>query len=362
MKIGVNARFLVKPFTGIGQYTKNLFAELAQIMPNDEFVLLVPENVDIKLPKNIKVEVLEEKRRGGSGMRKTWWEQVQVPEFLKQEAVDVAFFPYPCNPWPKDFKIKTVVTVHDCIPWTDKRYRLGVLSQMYHKMTKRALKNAAFVLTVSESSKKDIADVCSVDAKVVYDDVSAVYRGKVSDDASSAIMKKYNLEKEKYLLYCGGFDVRKNVAKLISEYEKFADEYSDVSLVLAGGKVLDGYLYDSFDKVESKNGHIVKTGFLQEKELAALYQNCLGFAHLSEKEGFNIPIVEAAASRAPLILSDTLVHREIAGNMAQFVNDDAASAMKNLVTDRDKWADRSAKIAGKFSWKKSAQQVKDMLS
>lgn len=359
MKIGVNGRFLTLPYTGIGQYTVNLFRELAKIMPQDEFIMVVPEELEIDFPKNVRIEVLRERARGGSGMRKTWWEQIQLQEFFKHEKVDVAFFPYPSNPWPKDFYIKTIVTVHDCIPWTDKRYRKGVLSRMYHNMTRRAVKNADLVLTVSKTSKKEIHELCDVESKVVYNDVSDVYRKKASLDA----LKEFHLKEKEYFIYCGGFDVRKNVKKLISEYEKFAEHNENIPLVLAGGKVLDGKIYNSFDELESKFGHIVKTGFLSEEDLATLYQNCLGFVHLSEQEGFNIPLLEAAVGGAPLILSDIPVHREIAGaDGAQFVEDDVASAMHNLLEDREKWSLRAQEIGDRFSWKKSAQRVKDMLS
>lgn len=360
MKIAVNGRFLTKPFTGIGQYTLHLMSELSKQMKKDEFVLFVPEKVSVKFPKNVKVEVLPERKRGGAGMRKTWWEQVQVPEAMKKAGADLAFFPYPANPWPKDFKIRTAVTVHDTIPWTDKRYQRGVLSRFYHRMTKRAVKNADLVMTVSKASKKDIVKVCDVKkskVKVVHNDVDPIYRKKA---AAAKVLKKYKLEKEKYLLYCGGFDVRKNVPELVAAYGEFAEKNKDVKLVLAGGKVLKSDLYGSFDKAKSKAGKIVKTGFLDPKDLAALYQNCLGFVHLSEKEGFNIPVVEAAAGGAPLILSDTKVHREVAGDGAQY--GDTLKAMNNLKREWAKWSKKSKKVAEKFSWKKSAQQVKDMLS
>lgn len=359
MKIGVNGRFLTKPFTGIGQYTLHMVTELAKLMKKDEFVLIVPEKLSLKFPKNVKVKVVPERRRGMAGLRKTWWEQIQVPELFKKENVDWAWFPYPSNPWPRDFKIKTLVTVHDTIPWEDKRYQKGVLSRMYHQRSKKAVKNADLVITVSQASKKAIQRVCGKRSKVIYNDVAPVYRKSV---AAGAVLKKYKLEKEKYFLYCGGFDVRKNVNALIKAYGQFAKKNSDIQLVLAGGKILDGNLYGSFDEVESEFGHIVKTGFLEEKHLAALYQNCLGFVHLSEKEGFNIPVVEAAACASPLILSDIPVHREVAGGGAQFVKNDVAPAMRKLLRGRAGWSKKAKRVAEKFSWKKSAQQLKDMLS
>ena len=139
MKIGVNARLLIKPFTGIGQYTKNMFKELAKIDTEDRYILVVPEKLPESLvrvfPQNVEIVVLPEKRLPGAGARKTWWEQVQLPEYFLKEKVDLAFYTYPSNPWSQDWykkSIKTVVVVHDCVPWMHKNYRKSILSKLYH--------------------------------------------------------------------------------------------------------------------------------------------------------------------------------------------------------------------------------------
>ncbi len=224
MKIAVNALALLKPYTGIGQYTKNLIESLGKIDKRNEYILVVPKKLPkgIKFSKNIKVKVLPEKKFKSAGMRKTWWEQIIVPEFFVKEKVDIAFFPYPSNPWTLDFykkNIKVILTVHDCIPWKHRHYRKGLLSKMYHGQSKRAVKKADLVLTVSKSSKKDIVDICKVPEKkveVIYNDVSKIYKKKVSDSLSKKILEKYNLKKGKYLVYVGGYDKRKNVKFLIN--------------------------------------------------------------------------------------------------------------------------------------------------
>ena len=93
MIIGVNARFLTKPYTGIGQHTHNLFDELAKQNPNDEFILVTPEKPEgyehFDIYKNLEIVVLPEKMIGTAGMKKTYWEQVQVPNFLLKQGAEV---------------------------------------------------------------------------------------------------------------------------------------------------------------------------------------------------------------------------------------------------------------------------------
>lgn len=358
MKIGVNAKFLTKPYTGIGQYTRNLFVNLAKIDKKNLYILVVPEKVDgIKFPKNVSIKILPEIHIGSAGMRKTWWEQVTLPKYFKKENVDVAFFPYPCNPWSKNWqknKIKTVVTVHDCIPWIKKEYRKGLLSKTYHSQTKKAVKNADVVFTVSKASKEDIVKVCGVNNKkvhVVYNDADNVFKKPID--------KKYDLKKHGFFLYVGGYDVRKNVKYLVDEYD------SKLPLVLAGGALFKGKLYSSYHASQKSN--IVKTGFLTEEKLSAMYHNCYAFINLSSYEGFNIPIIEAANCGVPIILSDIPVHREIAGNSALYVDIKKKNSLNSVLEKianpkiREEFSAKSLKLAKKYSWSSSAQEVKDVL-
>jgi len=367
MKIGINGAPLIKPFTGIGQYTKNLIKALAKIDKKNEYIFVVPKKLpkEIKFPKNVRVKVLPEKKFRLAGMRKTWWEQIIVPEFFIKEKVDIAFFPYPSNPWTGDFYrsgIKTILTVHDCIPWKYRHYRKGLLSKMYHGQSKRAVKKADLVLTVSESSKKDIVDVCKVDRKkitVLYNDVSEVYKKMVPENLSRKVLKKFNIKRGKYLVYVGGYDKRKNVKFLINEYLNLN---TDLKLVLVGGKLYKNKLYESFDYIDYEK--IIRTGFLEEEEIAALYKNSFAFIHLSKEEGFNIPIIEAANSGAPLILSKIKVHKEIAGQSAIYVDTDIKNAIKKLTNKklRTSYKSKSKKLAKNYSWEKSAKKLKNMLS
>ncbi len=361
MKIGINGRFLTKPFTGIGQYTFNLVYEMAKANSSNEYLVLVPKKIEQKFPKNVKVKVLAEKNLKMSGAKKTWWEQIQVPEILKDEKVDLAWFPYPSNPWTKDWHKngpKTVVSIHDCIPWIDKRYRPGVLSKMYHSQSKKAVKKADLVLTVSEASLNDIVDVCDVPREkieVVYNDAAAAYKKVPNKKYVEKILGRFSLQNSEYFLYVGGYDERKNVKELVAAWKDFGQ----ASMVLVGGKVVEKNLYKSFDVAHG--GGLVKTGFLKDEELNVLYRNAKAFVHLSEKEGFNIPILEAANCGTPMILSNIPVHKEVAENAAIFVEnrDETLVAMRKMLDgkQRVKYCEKSKKLAKKYDWTKYAKIV-----
>lgn len=379
MKIGVNARLLTNPYTGIGQYTYNLLRELAEIDKENEYILVVHKMPEYELVAdfghNVRIHVLPETARGGAGVKKTWWEQAQVPQYFVKEKVDKAFFTYPCNPWnEKWYKngIETIVTVHDCIPWKNKRYRSGVLSKMYHLQTKKNLKKADKIFTVSMYSRDDILEYCNVDKykiSVVYNDAGKEFNKVVSGEVVKEVLDKYELKKGKYFLYCGGFDERKNVSRLVEEFLHYSrEDKAGMKLVLCGNPHFKHKLYENLGKFVSKSGDkIVRTGFVEGEELKALYKGSRAFVHLSKEEGFNIPIVEAANMGAPLVLSDIDVHKEIAGNNALYVDlkvkGDGASAMERMLDDSvyDDYSKRAKELAEKYSWSSTAQKVKEVI-
>lgn len=360
MKIGINGRFLTKPFTGIGQYTLGILKNLSK---ENEYLVVVPENLPRKLMvsfgKNIKVKVLPERRLLTAGLRKTWWEQVQVAEEFVRQKVDKAFFPYPGQPWTGDFylKVPSVVTVHDCIPWMDKRYRRGFLSRLYHLQSKRSLVFAEKIVTVSAQSKKDLMKVCDLAEKkieVIYNGASEVF-----EKPSKVKIEKFGLNKNAYYLYVGGYDVRKNVALMLEEFAAAKAEYP---LALAGGKVVKSNLYKSFDQARG----VVKTGFLSAEELNCLYRNARALINLSEAEGFNLPILEAAKCGLPLVISDISVHREIYGDSAIYVDlkkgGGLQKALKRLNEDEKLWREKAKKVATKYSFEKAARKLEGVLN
>lgn len=376
MKIAVNGRFLIRPFTGIGQYTHYLFQAYALQNPTDQLIMICPQKVDLDLPKNMKVVILPEKKIPGAGLRKTYWEQVQIPNLAKEMDVDILHIPYPANPW-NGFDKPVVVTVHDTIPWTMKDYRKSVSTIIYQNRCLKALKKADLILSVSEASKLDImgtAGFPSASIKVLHNDVAPHFYKKIPEARRKEILKKYKINSQKpFLLYAGGFDERKNVELLVKTYLEDIAPHFNVDLVLAGGKALNQKLYGSFDSLtkETKRpslrlkGEVVWTGFVEEADFPALYQSCLVFINLSKKEGFNLPLLEAAISGAPIIASDLPVHHEVLDKYGLFCPTEDRNCLnqtiRKMITDDSFRQEQKQKLSGvvfPYSWRENARRLR----
>jgi glycosyltransferase involved in cell wall biosynthesis len=371
MKIVINGRGLIKRYTGIAVVTENLTFEMAKAYPDVEFILVLSDKTleypSEVLPKNLKISVLKEFGKKASGFSKVFFEQISFLNFCKKEKADIAFYPYPSNPWIKS-KIFTAVIVHDAIPWK-MNYSNGIFSSLYNRMSKRAVRNADLIFSVSKFSKKDISKYANVSEdliKVVYNDASEEYKKAVDEDFSESVLKKLKIQKEKYFIYAGGYDERKNVKTLVHEFLKFSEKHKDIKLLLVGKNIFSTSLYSSFEDVKGAK-NVKFSGNVSDMELHALYKNALALVHLSKEEGFNLPIVEAGNSDCALILSDIEINREIAGKGGLYVNldksDEAIDYMEKMLDEdfRDNARIQSRNVANQYLWERSALRYMDIL-
>ena len=365
MKIGINARFLVEPYTGIGQYTRSLVQTMAEMEPKNEYILFTPKLVDINLPDNCRqIRVVEKPYRSAS-VRKAHWEHVLVPREMERFEVNIAHFLYPSNPRRK-FPIPTIVTVHDVIPWRLSAYRKKVRSKLYHFNARLALKRADHIITVSEFSKSEIAKYLKIKEKniTVTPLAPPIPEEKVS-------CPSFSLRRD-YLLYVGGYDERKNVPRLMKAYQKHIAPFYAIDLILVGGKnkELDQYVTDKYcNRVAGKflvkpKGYVIFTENLPQSELTCLYQKALALVHVSRYEGFNLALVEAMQAGIPIIASDIPVHYEVTDETALFVDPNNIDAIGNgihqLIHDRalqKELAEKGKERAKDFNWEKTAEET-----
>lgn len=365
MKIAVNARFLAKPFTGIGQYTYFLFKHLAQIAPEREIFLLTPELVDLSFPNNVHQIRVSEKKLPSTSLTQAYWERVLVPREMKNLKVDLAHFPYPSNP-NKWLPFPTVVTLHDVIPWKMKAYRRRWRSKLIHHYNKQALKKADHIITVSDFSKREISKLLKISPK----NISSILLAPPFKDKET-YSSDLSLRRD-YFIYVGGYDERKNIVRLMEAYQKHIAPYYDIDLVMVGGanRGLEPFKANRYlEKVGKRHrlktkGKIVFTDMLDSLDLMSLYQQAKALVNVSLYEGFNLPLLEAMHMKIPVICSDLEVHHEVTADQALFVDskniDSIGLGMHKILHDKKLTAslvEKGFQRAQEFSWQKTAQET-----
>jgi glycosyltransferase involved in cell wall biosynthesis len=241
------------------------------------------------------------------------------------------------------------------------------------RVTKRSIKHASHLLTVSAFTREEVHDVYHVkEEKMTVTPLSAdtsVYR-RMDTQTIESVLRKYRLG-HNFFLFVGRLEKKKNVATLIRAFELFKRNRGigdPFELVLAGEP---GYGYDQIKTYIDRSPQrelIREIGYVADEEVAALMNTATAFCFPSWYEGFGIPNLEAMACGTVLLTSDIPVHHEVAGEAAVFISpkdpDAWAKQMERLVDDpmlMDTFIEKGTMRVSEFSWQRTAKQTWEVL-
>jgi glycosyltransferase involved in cell wall biosynthesis len=225
------------------------------------------------------------------------------------------------------------------------------------------------ILTISESSKKDLVEMFSIPpekVKVTYLGVDPVFypRSKEGEEATE-IRKKYELP-ERYILFVGNLEPRKNITSLIKAFE-LIEARTEADLVIVGRKA---WLYDAIFQTAANSkfcDRIHFTGYVDQTDLPWIYSLATVFVFPSLFEGFGIPNLESMACGTPVISSNISSVPEVVGDAGILVEprniEQIADAMLRVIDDTS--LSHRLSLAGiarakQFSWRRTAQETLDV--
>ncbi|MCI0477700.1 MAG: glycosyltransferase family 4 protein [Anaerolineales bacterium] len=359
MRIAINGFFWNQLTTGSGQYVRALVDALKARTPDNEYIVIEPSAVSGQPSAVVE------------NLAKVWFEQIAFPRACRRERAALAHSPYFGSPlFPA---MRTVVTIHDLIPMILPAYRGSLLIRAYTALAALSAHRADAIIADSECSKRDIAARLKIDAarvRVVYLAADARYRPM--DDAAQieSVRRKYALP-EKYLLYLGGYDQRKNVRVIIESFARAPELYrAGYRLALAGvnlGRGDSEFFPDPrrFARdAELPNDAICYAGWVDEADKPALYAGATVFLYPSLYEGFGLQPLEAMACGTPVICANASSLPEVVGDAAITLSPNDANAWADAirVVLRDPLRCATMRLHGmhqarKFSWTRCAEET-----
>lgn len=353
--------------TGIGKHVLHLLESLAQADQDNEYLLYYPSQPWGSAPRfphcpeqaNFRARPVRFPTRWDVERPRLWW-QWYLPWVLKRDRIDI--FHGPNHFVPRFSRQRTVVTIHDLAYFHMEVHGAGMDGVM-RKWTRKALDWSGAVIALSENTRKDVEQL-GYDPKrihVIYGGGSIVPEEKIAYERVPELRKQMQLP-ERFILFVGALQPRKNVPFLVRAYAKLVEQHGvDHHLVLAGPKGNATEEIEALVKSLGLSDRVHLTGYLDDWQLPLLYKLASAFVLPTRYEGFTLVTLEAMAYGTPVVATESSSIKEGVGDAALLVDVDnveqLAQAIFRVLTDetaRQEMVERGKNRSERFTWERCA--------
>jgi glycosyltransferase involved in cell wall biosynthesis len=367
MHVGIDCRVLMSKSVGVRRYAKRLVEVFSSIDSANEYTLyyhyflrhgvkpLVPAAANFRKRRN---PVPNSIYGGVKHVLPPWSFTGQLDVFHAPAFFFEEYVPRGAPP--------VVITVHDVAYERFPEIQTPRFVDYYRRELGRAVDYADAIITISDSTARDVAELYPQAAgKTVTTHLAADETFFGADAAffgADAAPAPFDFP---YFLFVSTLEPRKNVSFLLEVYARAAAEGNlPHRLVLVG---TPGWLSDPvFETAErlALGDRVVFAGSVAPGALPAYYKNATLFLFPSLYEGFGLPPLEAQAAGLPVVASDTSSLPEVLGDGAVLLPPDDADAWVDAIIGlagdegrRCELAERGRKNARRFSWEKTARET-----
>jgi glycosyltransferase involved in cell wall biosynthesis len=355
---------------GIGTYIRNIINQFARVSDGTEY-LLIGQQSHLQefdpLPENFTL--LEYPADPGS-----FHTHLHLPYLLHQREVDLLHMPWFYA--PAIVPSRLVITIHDLTdiltppPGISATLQAGRLF-----FARRALTRADRILAVSHSSKRDLSrtfDVAESKIDVVYNALDERFLIEPVPDGADRILERHAVT-DPFVLYAGNIKPQKNLPRLIEAFAVAKAElashpkYSGLKLLLIGDSAEEHSDLRRAVLRSRVQGEVRFLGFVPHPVLRVFYARASAFLFPSLYEGFGLPPLEAMAHGTPVLTSSASSLPEVFSQAALLVNPEnvfeIARGIRQILTEdvlRETLVRRGYELVQRYSWERSAEQVRDV--
>jgi len=358
-----------KNYSGVSYYTFNLLKAIFALDKENQYLLFYNSSKKVDLPEfnqpNVKYVGFHWPNKIFN-LALNFFNEPKIDKLIG--GVDIFFAPnLHFVAWSEN--CKKVIAVHDLSFLRFPEF-FNFKMRLWHKLIlwKNILGQADMITADSENTKNDLIELLKIPEgkiKVVYLGVSEEFRVLAKDDIRlENARKKHNLP-EKFILYLGTLEPRKNIESIVEAYNLFSppyeggDQRGGYDLVIAGGV---GWKAKNIFKLAKKNSRIKFIGYVDDRP--ALYNLASLFVYPSYYEGFGLPLLEAMACGCPVIAGANSSQGEVVGDAGLLVDpyniNEIKKAMEILLANnelRDDFMKSGLERAKEFTWQKTAEKV-----
>ena len=355
---------------GFGTYIRNIVNQFGRTDTDTEY-LLIGQRTHLEqfdpLPENF--QLLDYPAEPGS-----FHTHMHLPFVLHKRNVDVLHMPWFYA--PAIVSSRLILTVHDLTDVLVPPPGIPAMMQtgrLY--FARRALARADRILAVSHSSKRELSRVFDVPEKkidVVYNALDERFLREPMPDDADRVLERHAVT-DPFVLYAGNIKPQKNLPRLIEAFAVAKAElrddprYANLKLLLIGDSAEEHSDLRRAVLRSRLQAHVRFLGFVPHPVLRVFYSRASAFLFPSLYEGFGLPPLEAMAHGVPVLTSSVSSLPEVFSHAALLVNPEnvfeIARGIRQILTEdalRDTLVRRGYELVQKYSWERSAEQVRDV--
>jgi glycosyltransferase involved in cell wall biosynthesis len=255
---------------------------------------------------------------------------------------------------------RNIYTIHDLVPLR-LPYTTLDNKRRYYRLINMLLRRADHIVTVSETSKKDICGLFGVPDENVTNTYQAVdiplkYKEKSEDTVKREVEGSFDLKYKEYILYFGAIEPKKNIGRLIEAYlaskiktplviiGKLAWKTDNELRLLNDASIR--YL-EQVDTMTYTRNRVHRIDYAPFPLLVSLIRGAKAVTFPSLYEGFGLPVLESMLLGTPVLSSTEGAIPEIAGDAALLVDPYDTYALAEAIRELDGNAELRGELASR---------------
>jgi len=366
LSIGINGLFLSKPHTGTGKYLTHTLHHLVFSYPHTHFYIYYPAQIaqhisNFPFLQASNVTIIHVDVPLYSRDDQIWkyvWERIFLPRSIEASSVDIFWTPY--HSTTKLKSIPHIMTVLDIVHHADPRYVFNRRRALYMKQADKAASQANHILTISYYSKNEISKYLNLPKN----QITVAHLGAPDFPFPQQEPPLSN----PFIVYVGGFDVRKNVPRLLESFALFIQKHPDTPyrLVMPGSipnSPLISNIYEDLRRLQLEP-YVVLPGAVSEDILHSYLYHAETLVYPSVYEGFGLPILEGMQARTPVITANFGSMKEVSGEAAHCVDttsvEDLFYALETVLHNaqyQENLKEKGAQRVTEFTWDQTAHII-----
>ncbi len=367
MRIGFEYMLTGTAPTGVGVAVREMLAALLRRLPPKCMTIYTNASCLATLPEGAaEQEVAVSSLAGAGRLGRIVWQQMALPMSMRRQLPDVYHATgYVASP---NLGSPTVLTVYDTIALDTPTLTTRSNFLHYRLALRRSVRASARVVVPCRYVRERLLAFVNIEPSrihVIPLGVSSGFCPLASESVPSGFGDLGLPNSARYVLCVGRMEKKKNLGLAIEALARLrANGYPDLLLVLAGAQGNDvAHLQRLIQRLNLERA-VIRTGYIDDDTLLALYQRAVAVLYPSLNEGFGFPPLEAMACGTPTLVSSCGALREICGNAAMLLEPDDISAwakmLDNLLSQpkfRTDLIARGLRHAARFTWDRHAEAL-----